>query len=190
MRFLDGFVAALVLTGLALTAARLAPRTEIVADGDVRVVDGDTVVEGGRRLRLVGMDAPELGQLCRRLDGETYRCGDVARHALVQLLRAGRLECHVAGQDRYGRGLARCEAGGIDVGGELVRQGLAVSFGHYLAEERRAEAARIGLWSGTFERPSEWRRLHAMTAEDRDKAVCPGSPSRPLPCTTSADTLE
>ena len=40
--------------------------------GPVRVIDGDTLDMNGIRIRLWGMDAPEMGQTCQGKDGNTY----------------------------------------------------------------------------------------------------------------------
>lgn len=158
LRRVDGFLALLILIGLSLTAAALRERAEGLA-GLARIIDGDTLELAGRRLRLVGMDAPELDQICEAA-GRAYRCGEVARDAMIGLAGRGAIACEVAGRDRYGRGLARCRAAGEDVGQAMVERGLAVAYGDYVADEARARTLRLGLWAGTFDRPAEWRKSH------------------------------
>ena len=68
--------------------------------------------------------------------------------------------CRVAGQDRYRRALARCSVDDEDVGSKLVGKGLAIAYGGYRVEETLARARKAGLWSGTFEKPEDWRREH------------------------------
>jgi endonuclease YncB( thermonuclease family) len=60
--------------------------------------------------------------------------------------------------DRYGRLLVICRVNGTDIGADLVRNGHAVDYGLYPAEEKAASEDRRGLWSGTFERPEAYRR--------------------------------
>lgn len=156
-RSLDAFLAILLLAALVTLAAKLT-RAPDALNGAARVIDGDTIELGGQRLRLLGMDAPELDQLCQQA-GRPYRCGEVARDSLRALARPG-VNCAVSGRDRYGRGLAVCQAGGQDLGRALVVAGLAVAYGRYEAEERMAASRRVGLWAGEFERPSEWRKAH------------------------------
>ena len=67
----------------------------------------------------------------------------------------------VSRADRYGRGLARCRQGETDINAALVREGHAVSYGAYRAEEDEARAAGRGIWATQFERPEAWRRSHA-----------------------------
>lgn len=158
MRALDLLAAGAILLLLVGCLAWLSP-AEAPVSGVVRVVDGDTLGLAGRRIRLVGMDAPELTQTCD-LGGKPYACGEVARDALVSLTRGFAVTCHAQGRDRYGRLLAMCEAAGLDLGASLVRNGLAVPYGGYAEEGRAARAERLGLWAGSFEMPSEWRRGH------------------------------
>jgi hypothetical protein len=54
--------------------------------GEARVTDGDTLCVNGVKIRLEGMDAPELnrGQRCKR-NGNRYNCGKDSRAALMNL---------------------------------------------------------------------------------------------------------
>lgn len=161
MRTLDALGAALVLLALGAAAIRLARPPQQVS-GPVRVVDGDTLRVEGRTIRLAGMDAPELAQTCRS-GGREQPCGRLARDWVVRFVGTGPVICAIRGRDRYGRDLGRCTVAGLDLGSELVRAGLAVGYGGYAPEEHEASAAGRGLWSGTFERPAEWRRRHRRT---------------------------
>ena len=133
-------------------------------EGRARVVDGDTIMLAGQRIRLVGMDAPERGQQCRR-DGAAYDCGEQARLRLAELIGAGEVACRGNERDRYGRLLMRCIAGGADVSAAMVRAGWAVAYGDYDGEERQARSAAAGLWAGEFDRPAQWRRQQGSVAD-------------------------
>ena len=127
----------------------------------VSVVDGDTLATGGDRLRIFGIDAPEMAQSCER-GGAAYACGARAREAMGAILGRGVVSCEQRDTDRYGRRVVRCHnAAGADIGAELVRQGWAVAFRQYsrdyVAQEAEARAARRGLWQGRFEDPGAWR---------------------------------
>lgn len=157
LRRIDGILAAALLAGLIGTAAWL-DRPETL-EGRVRVVDGDTLDLEGRRIRLLGLDAPELGQTCGAPE-RTSRCGEDARDALRREVAAGGVACRVSGRDKWGRDLGTCRAGGRDLGAGLVRAGHAVASGRYGPEEREAREAGRGIWSGPFEMPSLWRQAH------------------------------
>lgn len=159
MRILDVLVAlALVLAVGAL--AEWLQRKEVLS-GQAVVIDGDTLRLDGQRVRLLGMDAPELAQTCTR-DGKSWPCGEVARFALVEMVQRGDIFCTSSAEDAYGRSLARCTVGGVDIGEEMVRHGLAVAYGRqgYSAAEAEARAARRGIWAGSFETPQDYRSAH------------------------------
>jgi len=132
---------------------------EGMASGRARIVDGDTLVVSGTRVRLTGMDAPELAQVCLRKAGP-WRCGAAARDRLMEMVEAGDVLCRLRGEDRYGRSLGLCTIGPMDLGATMVREGQAVSFGDYRPEENAARQEKRGLWSGTFDPPRTWRQTH------------------------------
>jgi endonuclease YncB( thermonuclease family) len=125
--------------------------------GSARPIDGDSLVVGGREVRLKGIDAPEGRQTCLR-EGATWPCGEAARRELARLIGNQRVVCRSFGEDKHGRVLAVCGVGERNLNAEMVRAGLAVSYPHFGREEALARAARRGLWAGEFERPRDWRR--------------------------------
>ena len=151
-----GSLAAMVILALvAVLAAWLEPDLPPVG-GAGRASDGDSLRLGEQRVRLLGLDAPELNQTCRR-DGAIWPCGQAARDRMAQLLRSGDLDCRPEGRDKYDRLLARCSIGSQDLGGRMVAEGWALSSGDYDREQRAAQAAGLGIWSGSFVPPREWR---------------------------------
>jgi endonuclease YncB( thermonuclease family) len=129
--------------------------------GRAVVIDGDTLAMATVRLRIQGIDAPELSQRCER-GGRLYACGERARQAMSRILGRGVAACVQLATDRYRRRVVRCHnAAGKDIGGELVRQGWAIApRGYstaYVAAEAEARAARRGLWAGRFLAPADWR---------------------------------
>lgn len=142
-----------------------------VMTGLFEVIDGDTLAKGGERLRLAGMDAPELAQVCRTGQGQEWSCGRVSRRRLEGLSLGGDVVCEGDRRDRYGRLLVHCRKAGRDLGALLVEEGLAVAYGSYGAEERQAQKDRHGIWSGEFERPQAWR--DRQRGEGGDGLVAP-----------------
>lgn len=127
--------------------------------GPARVIDGDSLVVGGVEIRLYGIDAPESHQICSRA-GLPWACGSSATSAMRALVDGREVRCQARVHDRYGRTVATCSTGGADLGSAMVRDGNAVAYGAYSAEERQARDARRGIWSSSFERPSTWRAHH------------------------------
>lgn len=88
------------------------------------VIDGDTLDCAGERIRLLGVDAPEMPGHCRA--GRRCVAGDpYAARAALQAFAASGLSCTPDGQDAYGRTLARCEADGRDASCALIASGHA-----------------------------------------------------------------
>lgn len=164
-RLWDGLAfIAFVALGL-LIVARLQQDGSAAISGPFAAIDGDTLDAAGERLRLAGLDAPELSQTCMR-DGKPWRCGFAARSLLADLSRDRHLTCAGAGRDRYGRRLVHCQGEAGDIGAMMVDEGLAVAFGGYGAQERRARDARRGIWAGDFTPPSLWRKAHQHDETD------------------------
>ena len=129
------------------------------------VTDGDTLwVQPGtggppRKLRLQGIDAPEICQ----------RGGKVARDWLRRLAaqRQVTVTVTVTYSDRYGRGQVTIALDGTDLAAQMVRAGHAWSDGwrgrpgRYAAEEALARQSRLGLFAAAHpESPREFRKRH------------------------------
>ena len=145
---------------------------------EIRVIDGDTFDLGGDRVRLLNIDAPELGQTCRDRRGRNYRCGEAAANALRALLASGSVRCVSQGRDDYDRVLAHCTAAGRDIGAQLVSTGVAVAFTRYseeyLPQQVDAFKAGAGLWAGSFQMPWEFRAERwERAAQQVPRGDCP-----------------
>jgi endonuclease YncB( thermonuclease family) len=164
-RIVDGLATALLIGAVAFAAARLEHFSAEEISGEARVVDGDSLAMGTRRLRLKGIDAPELKQRCRR-DGFEYPCGTEAASHLRGLIAGGEVRCLGEGVDRYGRDLVRCRANDRDLNQAMVRAGHAVAFGDYRQDEAAARAEQAGLWAGEFDMPRQWRAVNGGLIEE------------------------
>ncbi|WP_229664632.1 thermonuclease family protein [Sphingomonas metalli] len=129
--------------------------------GPAAVVDGDTLRVGSERVRLFGVDAPELSQICDA-EGAKVACGRRAAQWLRSRVQGHTLQCSAVDKDRYGRLVARCRIGGVDLGQSIVESGWATAYRKYSLQyvdaEARARAARRGIWALGFERPDAYRR--------------------------------
>lgn len=133
------------------SAATLGVHATIVT-GPARVVDGDTIDIGGERVRLEGIDTPEVGQTCPRRWIGTWKCGLKATLALRKLVAGRMVRCEGSEFGRYGRLLGTCFVEGRNINAHMVRTGYAWAFvkysTRYVVEERAARAEKIGIWSG------------------------------------------
>ncbi|MFO6464002.1 thermonuclease family protein [Jannaschia sp. KMU-145] len=87
--------------------------------GRVRVIDGDTIIMGRVRLRLWGIDAPELDE----------PWGQEAKLAMIDICKGRVITAVLTGETTYARYVARCyRDDDEDIAGELVRRGLALDW--------------------------------------------------------------
>jgi len=127
-----------------------------VIQGKTRIVDGDSLYVDAFEVRLVGIDAPEGRQMCQR-NGRDWPCGRKSADGLRALIGRERVKCEVEKRDKHSRLLAVCYAGRTNLNLSQVKNGWAVSYGRYRADERSARQKKRGIWSGTFMRPKDWR---------------------------------
>src|SRR5262245_28977399 len=150
---------------------------------DVIIKDGDTIELGGTSLRLDGIDAPELDQVCLDEKGAVWACGIEARDQLAALIRDRAVRCDDKGPDPVypTRRIGACwvEGDDLNLSQRLVREGWALNFepsvnyrsqsDHDVAHER-ATAVSVTAASqqlhtccaATRERPDYW--VHSSQA--------------------------
>lgn len=110
--------------------------------GTCHVIDGDTLVIGRTKIRLAGIDAPELDQ--------PY--GQKAKWAMVGLCKGQVITAELTGETSHDRLVGTCYLpDGRDVGAELIRQGLALDWALFSNGKYRA-----------LEPPGVRRRLRAV----------------------------
>lgn len=129
----------------------------------VGVQDGDTLTcldesGGQQKVRLAGIDAPEIGQ----------DFGRQSRDALADLVFGRAVEVVEEGRDRQGRAIAKVLVDGDDVNRRLVAGGMAWHYSAYSTDpdldalEAAARTAGKGLWSQSNPVPPwEYRRSAA-----------------------------
>jgi len=147
------------------------------------VLDGDTLQIGKTVYQLAGIDAPELGQACNH-DGHLWLCGLAAGYRLHKQLEmeTTQIKCFVQPAPQ-GLPIAACLIGDEELSSILLKGGnvtaLANSPPHYAAAEHLAKQASLGIWSGEFIPPSQWRKgrrlpnEHDFTESTRPAAELP-----------------
>jgi endonuclease YncB( thermonuclease family) len=151
----------------------------------VSVHDGDTVVclddqKVQHKVRLSGIDAPEIGQAF----------GTKSRDALRARVLRKPVAVHRRGEDQYGRTLATLEFEGDDVAEWMVAAGMAWHYKRYsddkalAAAERKARSARTGLWAdGDPMPPWKWR---ASERDRKEESRSGSGPAGAKPASRSA----
>ena len=127
----------------------------------LRVVDGDTIVLNGEKIRFSGIDTPELKQTCLNGDEKVY-CGKTAKILLVKKIGNETPECIREGKDAYKRILAECFVNGESLSVYLVRSGYAFAYRKYsdkfIKDEEFAKENKLGMWSMKFQFPWDFRK--------------------------------
>ena len=141
--------------------------------GKIKVTDGDTIKIGKEKIRLFGIDAPELKQICTGLQGN-YLCGKRSKEFLEIFTKESEITCLYSTRDRYKRILGVCYIGGketlavkkkfkkLELNSTMVRKGHAVAYikysNNYINDEIYAKTNNYGIWKGSFDFPWEWRK--------------------------------
>jgi len=143
--------------------------------GIPKIVDGDTVYINNYKIRLEGIDAPEMKQKCKKeklkissIIGytlyEDYYCGKHSKDNLAAKVKGSKIKCISFTKDRYKRYLAKCFKDKINLNRWMVRNGYAVAYRRYskeyIPDEDFAKENKLGLWQGKFLNPEKWRKLN------------------------------
>ncbi|MEM7472164.1 MAG: thermonuclease family protein [Pseudomonadota bacterium] len=90
--------------------------------GRAYVIDGDTIIVQKVKVRLAGIDAPELDK----------PWGQKAKWEMVRICKGEVLDVKLTGETSYDRLVGTCYlSDGRDIGAEIVRSGLALDGGYY-----------------------------------------------------------
>ena len=157
------WVILVILAACPLLAA--APRSIILRGTIVGVHDGDscTLLVGTtqHKIRLEGIDTPELGQ----------PFGTRAKQGLSKYVFSRQVTVHVSGKDSYGRSLGTILVDGKNINLQLVTDGLAWHYKQYSNDRKLAQAessarrAKRGLWADADAMaPWQWRRMRTSSS--------------------------
>ena len=141
-------------------------------EGFPKIVDGDTIYIKSYKIRLEGIDAPEMKQKCKKPFFQVmffnfekdYYCGQISKKKLAQIIGNKSVKCILLGKDRYKRYLAKCIKDTVNLNRWMVRNGYAVAYRkyskQYVLDENFAKEEKLGLWGGSFIKPEKWRKLN------------------------------
>ena len=140
--------------------------------GVPKVIDGDTIHIKSYKIRLEGIDAPEMRQKCKKSYlqiiflnfQKDYYCGQISKKKLIQKIGNEPVKCILSGKDRYKRYLGKCLKGKINLNRWMVRNGYAIAYRKYsklyILDENYAREEKLGMWKGSFIKPEKWRKLN------------------------------
>ena len=128
---------------------------------NLKIIDGDTIILNGEKIRFSGIDTPELKQTCLK-DDQEVGCGMTAKRLLAEKIGNAAVECISEGKDTYKRTLAECFVNGESLSKFLVRSGYAFAYRKYstkfIKDEEFAKANKLGMWAMTFQYPWDFRK--------------------------------
>ena len=128
---------------------------------NLKIIDGDTIILNGEKIRFSGIDTPELKQTCLK-DDQKVPCGMTAKRLLAEKIGNATVECTSEGKDTYKRTLAECFVNGESLSKFLVRSGYAFAYRKYstkfIKDEEFAKANKLGMWAMTFQYPWDFRK--------------------------------
>jgi len=128
---------------------------------NLKIIDGDTIILNGEKIRFSGIDTPELKQTCVKGD-QKVSCGMSAKMLLEEKIGSTTLVCIVEGKDAYKRTLAECFVNDESLSKFLVRSGYAFAYRKYsskfIKDEEFAKENKLGMWSMEFEYPWDFRK--------------------------------
>jgi endonuclease YncB( thermonuclease family) len=168
-------IAAVALAaGAGAATSSSATERKAVYEGRAYVVDGDTLRIGRDLLRIQGIDAPELRQMCM-MGSEPYRCGMEASRALGEMIGRGRVRCEFRDWNparlaqHEDRAVVQCRVHQVDIGDWMVSRGFAVPYftSTYRSVGMQACQRGTGIWAGAFTRPSTYRHRAGDLTNDR-----------------------
>lgn len=157
-----GIPALMFLSAILVATFNLASAAEQIS-GKARVIDGDSLVIKGEKIRLHGIDAPELKQTCQTNKGKKQLCGKMAKQSLQRLIKNQKVTCLGNSRDKYKRLLATCYVEPFNINKKMVTDGWALAYRKYskdyIDEEHEAKHAKVGMWRWEFVKPWEWRSV-------------------------------
>ena len=138
--------------------------------GFPKIIDADTIVLNGIKIRLHGIDAPEVKQICSKpllsfklfSFSKEYECGKYAKNKLFQFVNKKKIKCFLDKKDFFDRYLGTCFYKKKNINSWLVKNGYALAFSKYskkyIFDQNFAKKNRLGIWKGSFEKPWHWRK--------------------------------
>ena len=143
-------------------------------------IDGETLFLRGTEVKLFGIDAVEDDQICQDGTGADYACGRRATQTLQSLVQRDLVICLPFFAIGDYQVVANCEVTGNsesvpasplefmeefrsnNLSRLMVAEGHAVAIGigarFFGTEQDTAQERRQGIWQGSFQPPSAWRR--------------------------------
>ena len=129
--------------------------------GHAKIIDGDTIHIGKYKIRLHGIDAPEIKQKCT-IGEKIWNCGIQSKENLIKFISNNIVNCKIIDKDHYNRLISICFVNYKNINQYIVKNGWAIAYRYYsndyIKEEEIAKKNQSGIWKGKFEEPYLFRK--------------------------------
>lgn len=151
----------LILAALGATLIELSEQGQIKGEADV--IKGNLIAINQQKIKLYGIDTPELAQLCY-VKGVPWQCGLTAKQKLAQKIKGKSLTCLTREQEKDNIPVAECFLGRQNLNAWLVENGWAIADRQnsrsFLSHEILAKRNKQGIYQSEFLKPSLWREIN------------------------------
>jgi len=132
-----------------------------IIKGNAKIIDGDTIHIGKEKIRLHGIDAPEINQICT-INNQIWKCGLESKRSLINIILNQVVQCNILETDKYKRAVAVCFANDLNLNRYMVKNGWAIAYRYYslnyVIDEEFAKKRKLGIWKGQFIEPYIFRK--------------------------------
>ena len=132
-----------------------------IIKGKAKIIDGDTINIGSNKIRLYGIDAPEINQTCLK-ESKEWLCGVRSKIELINMINSKTLMCKIIDIDRYKRLIGECFVNQNNINKKMVKEGWAIAYRYYslkyVNDEIYAKEKKNGIWQSIFENPWDYRK--------------------------------
>ena len=131
--------------------------------GTAKAIKGDVIEIDRQRIKLYGIEAPELEQLCY-IKSKPWHCGLAAKQRLAKKIADKSLTCLKREQKKDNMPLAECFVEKENLNAWLVGQGWAIAdrqdSRNFISHEIIAQRNLKGIYQSEFLKPSLWREIN------------------------------
>lgn len=161
MSWLRIFIKTITVAALGAVLLEISEQGQI--KGQANVIKGNIIEINQQKIKLYGIDAPELAQVCY-VKGIPWKCGLTAKRKLTEKIEGKSLTCLGKEQNNYNILMAECFLGRQNLNAWLVEQGWAVAERQdsrsFISYEILAKRNHRGLYQSEFLKPSLWREAN------------------------------
>ena len=134
---------------------------QTIIQGKAKIIDGDTIHIGNNKIRLHGIDAPEINQTCTT-NNNKWNCGLESKKNLEDYILIKEVYCEIIDKDKYNRLIGICFVNNNNMNQYMVRNGWAIAYRYYsldyISDEAMAKDKHLGIWKGSFQEPYLFRK--------------------------------